>query len=118
MRRDAQRLIDIVEAASVVARYIHELTKDEFFAGGIPHDAILRQMTVAGEAAYKVSREIKARHQEIPWSQIAGFRHRLVHDYFGLDMDAVWHIATVELPFLRDQVIALLASEFPGEHPG
>ena len=78
-------------------------------------DAILRQMIVVGEAAYKVSREIKGGNREIPWEQIAGFRHRVVHDYFGLDMDAVWHIATIELPLLRVQLIDVLASDFPDE---
>ena len=41
-----------------------------------------------------------------------------MHDYFGIDMDAVWKIATVELPLLRAQVIAILAAEFPEEPYG
>ena len=69
--------------------------------GGLAQDAILRQLTVVGEAAYKVSRGIRARHPEVLWAQIAGLRHRVVHDYFGIDLDAIWHFATVELPVLR-----------------
>ena len=86
MRRDAQRLQDIVVAADAVAAYLRQIGRDEFLTGGIAHDAILRQLTVAGEAAYKVSRGMGARHPEVPWGQIAGFRHRVVHDYFGLDV--------------------------------
>lgn len=85
MRLDAQRLLDIVDAADVVAGYLQHINQDEFLSGGIFQDGILRQLTIAGEAAYKVSREIRARHPEVPWNQIAGFRHRVVHDYFGLD---------------------------------
>ena len=46
---------------------------------------------------------------------IAGFRHRVVHDYFGVDLDAVWIIATREVPLLRAAVIKILASDFPEE---
>jgi uncharacterized protein with HEPN domain len=118
MRRDAQRLLDIVEAANAAAGYLQSTSQNDFWAMGLAHDAILRQLTVAGEAAYKVSREIRARHPEVPWGQIAGFRHRVVHDYFGLDLDAVWQFATVELPLLRDQALAIVAVEFPQDAHG
>ena len=65
-----------------------------------------------------MSRETRARHPEVPWNQIAGFRHRVVHDYFGLDLAAVWHIATVELPLLRDQAIGIIAVEYPEDAGG
>ena len=118
MRRDAQRLQDIVVAAEAAAAYLRQIGKDEFLAGGLSHDAILRQLTVAGEAAYKVSRGIRARHPEVPWGEIASFRHRVVHDYFGLDLGAVWQFATVELPLLREQAIAIIAVEFSEEADG
>lgn len=115
MRRDAQRLTDIVRAADSVARYLREFSKDEFFAGGLAQDAILRQLTVAGEAAYKISREVKARYKQIPWSDLADFRHRVVHDDFGLDEESSWSIATSDLPTIRVQIVAILAADFPGE---
>ncbi len=115
MRRDALRLQDIVEAADALAGYLQDLSQEQFLAGGLAQDAILRQLTVAGEAAFKVSPELRERHPEVPWMKIAGFRHRVVHDYFGLDLDAVWIIATREVPVLRAQVITILAAEFPPE---
>ena len=118
MRRDAQRLLDFAAAAVAVAGYLQHISRDDFLAGNLAYDAILRQLTVAGEAAYKVSRGIRARHPEVPWGEIAGLRHRVVHDYFGLDLDAIWQFATVELPLLRDQAIAIIAVEFPEEADG
>ena len=115
MRRDALRLQDTVEAADALAGYLQGLSQEQFVAGGLAQDAILRQMTVAGEAAFKLSPELRERHTEVPWIKIAGFRHRVVHDYFGLDLDAVWIIATREVPALRDAVITILATEFPQE---
>ena len=118
MRRDGLRLRDIVEAAGTVADYLAGVTQEQFFAPGLIQDAILRQLIVAGEAAYKTSPEFQQRHPEIPWQKIAGFRHRAVHDYFGIDLDAVWRIATVELPLLRSGVLSVIAAEFPLESDG
>lgn len=115
MRRDALRLLDIVEAADVLAGYLQSLSQETFLAGGLAQDAILRQLTVVGEAAFKTTAELRERHPQVPWRMIAGFRHRVVHDYFGLDLDAVWIIATREIPVLRAAVIAILANEFPDE---
>ena len=66
MRRDAQRPLDLAEAAVAVAGYLEHISRDDFLAGKLAHDAVLRQLTVAGEAAYKVSRGIRARHPEVP----------------------------------------------------
>lgn len=115
MRRDAQRLLDIVAATAIVAGYLAEIERERFVSGGLAQDAILRQLMVAGEAAFRISAMMKDRHPEIPWVKIVGFRHRIVHDYFGIDMDAVWKIATEEMPLLRGQVIAILTAEFPEE---
>lgn len=115
MRRDALRLQDIIEAAEVLAGYLRDLDQEKFLAGGLAQDAILRQLTVVGEAAFKLSPELRERHTQVPWVKIAGFRHRVVHDYFGLDLDAVWIIATREVPALRAAVITILSTEFPQE---
>ena len=111
MRRDAQRLADIVQAAEIAQAYIDGVTREQFFAGGLLQDAVLRQLTILGEAAFKTSVELQQRHPTIPWSKIVGFRHRLVHDYFGLDLDAVWQIASSELPILKREISGILAEE-------
>lgn len=109
MRRDALRLRDMAEAAAKVAEYLAEVYAEQFIANDLLRDATIRQLTVIGEAAFKVSNEFRAEHPQIPWNQIAAFRHRLVHDYFGLDLDAVWQIAKIELPALRLEIEAILS---------
>jgi uncharacterized protein with HEPN domain len=51
--------------------------------------------------------EFESRHHEVPWRTIAGFRNRVVHDYFGLDLDIVWQIIQSDLIPLQNQLMTL-----------
>lgn len=112
MRRDPERIADIVEAAGQIAEYLRSCSQADFFASPLLQDAVLRQLMIVGEAAINLSAEFKARHTDIQWRKIAGFRHRIVHDYFGFDLDTAWTIATASLPELREQLTRILKSEF------
>jgi uncharacterized protein with HEPN domain len=62
--------------------------------------ALVRLLEVVGEAAARVPKEERAKHQEIPWSQIVGLRNRLIHGYDSVDYDILWQILTKDLPLL------------------
>ena len=63
---------------------------------------------VIGEAARQVSRDGTSGHPEIPWQEIVGMRHKVVHDYLGVDEDIVWQVVTEDLPPLLDALEQLL----------
>ena len=73
-------------------------TNDEFQL------ALVRALQVIGEAAWRISSTFQQAHPNLPWQQIAGFRHRVVHDYFAIDYDIVWRIASQELQPLIDEL--------------
>ena len=83
MWRDPAWVLDMLQAASKALEYAHGLTEDQYRASSRDQDAIIRQLTIVGEAAKRVSPEFRAEHPEIPWRKIAGFRDVLVHDYFA-----------------------------------
>ena len=60
--------------------------------------ALAHLVQVIGEAARRVSPAGQAAHPEIPWREITGMRHKIVHDYMGLDEDIVWEVVTRDLP--------------------
>ena len=64
-----------------------------------------------GEAASRVSAPTRDSHPEIPWRQITGIRHRIVHDYMDVDYDVLWEVATRDLPRLAAQLEKLLPPE-------
>ena len=72
-------------------------------------DAVVRNLEVMGEAVKSVSEATRQAHPELPWSEIARTRDRVIHGYFRVDLDIVWKVVEKELPTLRGQVAALLS---------
>ena len=64
-----------------------------------------------GESARRVSPGYRAAHPEIPWRNIIGMRHKLVHDYLDVDTDIIWDVAAIELPRLLPALQRLLQEE-------
>lgn len=83
-------------------------------------DAIVRTLTVIGEAAVRIQKEAPefvARHPELPWSQMRSIRNKVVHDYFDVAWDVVWDTVKQDLPPLLEQVTFLLKSMDEGPAP-
>ncbi len=62
--------------------------------------ALVHLIQVIGEAARRVSSQSQLRHPDIPWGAIVGMRHKVVHDYMGVDIDRVWDTVQGDLPAL------------------
>jgi uncharacterized protein with HEPN domain len=114
MRRDHQRLNDILDALNAIARMISGHTEAEFVTDETLCYAVAQRLTVVGEAAARLSADIKERHPSVPWSDVVGLRNVLVHEYFGIHWPLVWQTACDQAPLLRHQVAEILAGEFPG----
>lgn len=97
-RSDSDFVADMLEAVERISAYIASLDYDDFLSDTKTQDAVIRNLEVIGEAAKNVSTGIRQQHSDIPWQSMAGVRDRLIHDYFGVNIDIVWEIATNELP--------------------
>ena len=84
MRSDRLYLQDILDAIAEVRRYLPE-DRTTFKENPLLQSHILRHVQIIGEAAFRISRSLKDSSLQIPWRQIAGMRHILVHDYFRVD---------------------------------
>ena len=93
MRRERLYLTDIVEAADYVADFIAGTDFQAFQKSELLRSAVVQKLAVIGEAAARVSEELKVRHSHVPWPQITAFRNILIHAYFGIDWDEVWRAA-------------------------
>lgn len=100
MWRDLAWILDMLQGSQKAIEYARGLNEEQFQASELHQDAILRQLTIVGEAAKRVSAEFRASQLEIPWRQIAGFRDVVVHDYARVDLQEVWRIVQQDLPTL------------------
>ena len=89
------------------------LSRAEYDADENLRFALIHLVQVIGEAARQVSPGFSAQHSEIPWADIIGMRHKVVHDYLGVDEDIVWQVVTEDLP----ELVTTLASIIPPEPP-
>jgi uncharacterized protein with HEPN domain len=111
-RRELLYLADIVESARTVERWLAE-RDGQWNDDEILRNAVLRQLSVVGEAASCLSDDMRGRLADIPWREMRGFRNIAVHAYFSLDWDVVHEVATVNLPDMAPRVLALLRMEAP-----
>lgn len=107
-RRIEQRLQDMVASAAKIRRYISDLKFDAFRKDDKTIDAVLRNLVVIGEAARALPDEFTRRHSEVPWSEVRGMRHVVVHRYFGVSLGIVWKTLTDDLPILVTQLESIL----------
>jgi uncharacterized protein with HEPN domain len=97
---DALYLHHMLDALRRIESYVARTTSAAFRNDLLIQDAIIRQLTVLGEAAGKVSPDFARSHPAIPWPDVTGIRHKLVHDYFVVDVDIVWTTASKDAPAL------------------
>lgn len=109
MRSDRLLLQDVLDAIDVVAQYL-PTDRLVFDANPMLQSHIYRHVAIVGEAMWRLSQSIKDQNPQVPWRQIAGMRHILVHDYFRVDWNVVFGTATNDLPSLRPQIVTMLAS--------
>ncbi|MEW6717139.1 MAG: DUF86 domain-containing protein [Chloroflexota bacterium] len=113
-RADDDFLRDIREAMHRIKTYTNAMTYDCFLADIKTQDAVVRNLEIIGEATKSLSTGLRGKYSDVPWKGMAGVRDRLIHHYFGVNLDIVWDIVTVELPALESQVEAILQQGHSG----
>ena len=91
-------IIDMIEAADMVASFIQVMNKEQFLADKKTQFAVVRALEIIGEAAKKVPDSIRSRYPDLPWREISGMRDKLIHDYFGVNNEVVWKTAVEDVP--------------------
>lgn len=109
--RDAALLLDMLLAARDAIGFVAGLDHAEFSKSRLHQNAVIRSIEIIGEAAGKVSPETQAAHPDIPWREMIGMRHRLIHGYAEVRLDLVWTVVEQRL----DPLISALSPLVPGE---
>jgi uncharacterized protein with HEPN domain len=108
VRRDAQRLRDVLEAIAAIERHTGG-GRSAFDADELIRVWCLKHIEIIGEALGRVSEEFKSVHQVLPWREASAMRNQLVHGYFQVDWAQVWNVVERDLPALKHAVSQLLS---------
>jgi uncharacterized protein with HEPN domain len=109
--RDLARLQHMLNHAREAVALAQGRTRRDLDADRLLNLALVRLLEIVGEAAGRVSKRECARHPEIPWAQITGMRHRLIHGYDAVDFDILWQVLTVDLPPLIRRLEEIIAGK-------
>lgn len=108
---DATRLHHMVEAADTIARLLNNRRREDLDLDEALALALTRAIEIFGEAASRISVEVRNAAPQMPWSDIISMRNRLVHAYFDINYDIVWKAAIEEIPALLPALRALLPKD-------
>jgi uncharacterized protein with HEPN domain len=106
--RDLTYLKHILDCINDIELFVEGYTEDEFVSDKKTFNSSIRMFEVIGEATKKISTELKNDHPAIEWKKMAGLRDILIHDYEGVNLNALWQIIRVNIPELKTQIQKLI----------
>jgi len=95
---------DIWESIEKIERYTEGLTQDNFQSDEKTTDAVVRNLEIIGEAAARLPGDFTYQHSEIEWVKIIGLRNRIVHEYFGVDLQIIWQILKKDISAFKSSL--------------
>jgi len=109
MKRDYRvYLRDILQAFRNAREFVESVSYEEFVADKKSVSAVVRELEVAGEATKQLPGTVRRKYPQIPWSDMAGMRDKLIHFYFGIDMEIIWETVKVRIPKLEPLIEGVL----------
>jgi len=97
-KNDIVRLRHMLDAAREAIDFVRGKRREDLNQDRLLVLGLVKALEIIGEAAYQISEETRRRVPEIPWEDIVGMRHRLVHAYFDINLDILWNTVKKDLP--------------------
>jgi uncharacterized protein with HEPN domain len=113
--RDLQSLRDMLEYSHLTQRLIRGKTRAGVESDEVVLLALRKALEIVGEAARRLSPELRGRHPHVPWVDIIGMRNWLTHRYDAIDPDTLWKALHDDVPALILDLERILAREAPPE---
>jgi uncharacterized protein with HEPN domain len=100
---------DIIDAMETLEKFIEGMDFEEFRGDDKTTSAAIRKFEIIGEAAKQMPDEIKQKHPDVPWKEMAGMRDRLIHLYFGVDYNLVWTTIKNRIPQVKPLIRKIIS---------
>lgn len=110
-RRDYRDYLqDIIDSINDIEDFIRGMGFEDFKRDRKTINAVVRSIEIIGEATKKIPKALKDKHREVPWKKMTGMRDKLIHEYFGVDVEILWKTAKDDIPSLKQPVQNILKS--------
>lgn len=100
MRNVTLYIKDVLDSMNSIETFVRGIDFDTFKNDDMVSSAVIRKFEIIGEAVKHIPDEIRMKYPDVPWKEIAGFRDKLIHFYFGIKYDMVWNTIK-KLPELK-----------------
>ncbi len=105
------RITDILESIEHITTYTEDMTLSEFQTDQKTIDSVLRNPEIIGEATRHIPQNILKKHPDIPWNEMRAMRNVVIHEYFGVNLNIIWHTTQANLPSIVDRLKEILENE-------
>lgn len=105
MKTDQSAFLNhILDAIKKIEKYVQGIDEEAFKKNDLVQDGVIRQIEIIGEAVKRLSDDLTSQSAHVPWQDVAGMRDKLIHDYFGVDIDTVWLTVKKDIPDLKEEI--------------
>jgi uncharacterized protein with HEPN domain len=108
--RDKQLLLHILDQIRKIETYSGDIDLEGLESDELKQAGLLRFIEIIGEASSRLSADLRNQNATIPWQDIVGMRNKLIHEYFGVNLEFVWYTIKYDIPILKEQISQILES--------
>jgi len=95
------------DSINEIESFIENVSKEKFIGEKLIQNAVIRSVEVIGEAVKNLPLEFREKYEDIPWSGIAGMRDKIIHHYFGVDLETIWKVIKEDIPELKQKILKI-----------
>ena len=104
-------LDDILDSILKIEQFTEEMDFIQFEDDAKTSYAVIRAFEIIGEATKEISNEVKDKYTDLPWKEMAGMRDKLIHAYFGVNLEVVWKTIQQDIPLLQTLIQKVINEE-------